>query len=77
MYSKNNCPECNKAVTLLNNFEIPYEIKKVDEEPKYREFLVGEGHRAVPQFYIDGVLLPGGYNNLSKMTKDEILNKLQ
>jgi glutaredoxin 3 len=71
VYSKNNCPFCDKAKYLLETKGIAYEEVKIDETPEAREFVMSEGHRTVPQIYKDGKLLvEGGYMGLSKQPDD-------
>ena len=71
VYSKNNCPFCDKAKGLLKLKGIAYTEVKIDEVPEAREFVVAEGHRTVPQIYQDGKLLvEGGYTGLARQTPD-------
>lgn len=69
VYSKNNCPFCDRATALLESKEIPFTVIKMEDEPGAREFLVDQGLRSVPQIFKDGVLLPGGFQGLAD--KDE------
>ena len=69
VYSKNNCPFCDRAKALLESKEIPFQVIKMEDEPGAREFLMEQGLRSVPQIFKDGVLLPGGYQGLAG--KDE------
>ena len=32
IYSKKNCSYCDRAVALLETMDIPFEIKKIDED---------------------------------------------
>ena len=67
IYSKNNCPFCDKAKGLLKLKGIEYTEIKIDEVPEAREFVISEGHRTVPQIYRDGKLLvEGGFQGLQK-----------
>jgi glutaredoxin 3 len=67
VYSKNHCPFCDKAKSLLKLKGINYTEIKIDEDPAAREFVLGQGHRTVPQIYRNGELLvEGGYQGLSK-----------
>lgn len=71
IYSKNNCPFCDKAKGLLQLKGISYEEVKIDESSEAREFVVGEGHRTVPQIYKDGKLLvEGGYQGLARQPQE-------
>ena len=69
MYSKNNCPFCDRAKALLESKDIPFKVIKMEDEPDARGFLMDQGLRSVPQIFKDGVLLPGGYQGLAG--KDE------
>ena len=67
VYSKNNCPYCVQAKNLLTLKGIEYQEIKIDEDSEAREFVLGEGHRTVPQIYQDGKLLvEGGYQGLAR-----------
>jgi glutaredoxin 3 len=69
VYSKNNCPFCDRAKALLESKGIPFKTIMMEETPDAREFLMDQGLRSVPQIFKDGVLLPGGYQGLAG--KDE------
>jgi glutaredoxin 3 len=69
IYSKNNCPFCDRAIALLESKEIPFKIIKMEENTGAREFLMEQGLRSVPQLFKNGVLLPGGFQGLA--SKDE------
>ena len=69
VYSKNNCPFCDRAKALLESKDIPFRVIKMEDEPDARGFLMDQGLRSVPQIFKDGVLLPGGYQGLAG--KDE------
>jgi len=53
VFSKNNCPECAKAMALLDAKGVPYKVEKVEENENVRPFLLAMGHRSVPQIYKD------------------------
>ena len=77
LYTKNNCGYCLQAKALLNNNDIPYMEVNVDNEPLALEFLVGEGHRTMPQIYPNGKLfVEGGFTGLSTMGADAIKEEL-
>ena len=77
VYSKNNCPYCVQAKSLLQLKGIEYEEVKIDESTEAREFVLGEGHRTVPQIYKDGKLLvEGGFQGLKKQN-EEFFNQLK
>jgi glutaredoxin 3 len=71
VYSKNNCPFCVQAKNLLKLKGIDFEEVKIDEDTDAREFILGEGHRTVPQIYQNGKLLvEGGYQGLARQDNE-------
>ncbi len=77
VYSKANCPFCDKAKALLKLKGVEYTEIRIDEDAAAREFIVGQGHRTVPQIYQNGELLvEGGFQGLSKQS-DEFFNKIK
>ena len=73
VYSKNHCPFCDQAKALLNSKSIPFTEVKIDEDADARAFIVGEGHRTVPQIYKDGALfVSGGFNGLRQLNEDQL-----
>jgi glutaredoxin len=72
VYSKNNCPECTKAMSLLDSKGLTYTVVKIDEKPDARDFLIAAGHKSVPQIYNDnGLVVEGGYKALTKLTDEQ------
>ena len=69
VYSKNNCPFCDRAIALLESKDIPFKVIKMEENTGAREFLMEQGLRSVPQIFKNGILLPGGFQGLAG--KDE------
>lgn len=57
IYSKAGCPQCDSAKTLLKEWEIDYKEVRIDIDNEAREFVLGEGHRSVPQLYVGRYLL--------------------
>jgi glutaredoxin len=51
VYSKNNCSRCDESIAILKQHGIKHDVIKLDRDPKSREWLIGKGHREVPQFY--------------------------
>jgi len=77
VYSKANCPFCDKAKGLLKLKGVAFEEIRIDQDTEAREFIMGEGHRTVPQIYQDGKLLvEGGFQGLSKKS-DEFFQQLK
>jgi glutaredoxin len=65
VYTKNNCPFCDRAKSLLESKGKVYIAVNIEENPNEREFLVNQGLRSVPQIFKDDVLLPGGFQGLA------------
>jgi len=59
VYSKDKCPNCISAMNYLDNNNIDYVVIKIDLDQNARNFLVSNGHRAVPQVYADNKHLGG------------------
>jgi glutaredoxin len=77
VYSKNNCPFCDKAKYLLKTKNIAYTEIKIDEDQEAREWLIAQGHRTAPQIYLgDELFVEGGYQGLARLTDEELFNKL-
>lgn len=77
LYSKKNCPFCVQAANLLRSKNINFNEIKIDEDFEAREFILREGHRTVPQIYLnDKLFVEGGFTGLSKLTEDQLWGKL-
>lgn len=77
VYSKSNCPFCDKAKHLLTTKNIAFEVVNIEEAPESRQWLMEQGHRAVPQIYKDGELfVEGGYQGLVKLSDNDLKEKL-
>jgi glutaredoxin len=75
IFSKPNCPFCERAKQYLDNLDIEYNAIDITKNPMDHSFLVREGHRTVPQFYQDdNLLFEGGYNQLVQYSKEQINN---
>ena len=77
VYSKNNCPFCDKAKQLLNNNSVDYKTVNIDEDQEARSWLMTQGHRSVPQIYKDDELfVEGGYQGLARLSIEQLQEKL-
>jgi glutaredoxin len=78
VYSKANCPFCDQAKNYLKNKNINYREIRIDQDTEARDFIMSQGHRTVPQIYMDGkVFVEGGWQGLSKMSYTDILNEIE
>jgi glutaredoxin len=75
VYSKNQCPFCDRAKQLLESREVKFTEINVSENPEAREYLLEQGLRSVPQIYRGTTLIPGGYQGLAGLSEDEF-NKI-
>lgn len=77
VYSKTHCPYCIQAKSLLNSRGIEYEEVNIEENQEARMFVLEQGHRTVPQLYIDGSLLvEGGFSGLAKLSENELKERI-
>jgi glutaredoxin len=77
VYSKTVCPYCVNAKNLLKARGIDFQEVNIEEDDDGRDFLVSQGHRTVPQLYLNGELfVEGGWQGLSKLTPEQLNEKL-
>ena len=65
VYTKNNCPFCDRAKALLESRGVEYRAINLEDQPDARDFLVDQGLRSVPQIFNGTTLLSGGYQGLA------------
>jgi glutaredoxin len=65
VYSKNNCPYCVRAKSLLESKGVDYKEVNIEEDQDSRQFLLDQGLRSVPQIFNGTTLLQGGYQGLA------------
>lgn len=75
LYTKDHCPYCDGAKSLLKSWNEDFTEVDIMEEG-VRDFLIGEGHKTMPQIYFEGKLLvEGGYTGLSKVSYEQLQEK--
>jgi len=52
------------AKQLLEMFGFDYEAINIEQDSEAREWLLNEGHRSVPQIYVNEHLVEGGFSGL-------------
>jgi glutaredoxin len=70
IYTKNNCPFCDRAKSLLESRGVAYNAINLEQQPDAREFLVDQGLRSVPQIFNGTTLLQGGYQGLAAQPEE-------
>lgn len=70
VYTKNNCPFCDRAKALLESRGVEYRAINLEDQPDARDFLVDQGLRSVPQIFNGTTLLPGGYQGIAGQPED-------
>ena len=70
VYSKENCPHCALAKTLLETYSLPHKILKLGEDVDLEEFKRDNPNvRSVPYILFNEEVI-GGYDELSRRLAD-------
>jgi len=77
IYTKTHCPYCDQAKQMLDAFGYEYESINIEENSAARDFVIHEGHRTVPQIYVNDVLIKGGFNTLKEQGINAISTLLE
>ena len=78
VYSKTVCPYCVQAKNFLKSKNIVFNEINIEQDQEARDFIMEQGHRTVPQIYFNGSLfVEGGWQGLSKMSAEQILEKIE
>ena len=76
IYSREDCPICSKAKTMLHKWNIDFNDIPLDNESARLDFeTVTNGADTVPQIIIDGKLI-GGFSELTELHMDGELQHL-
>lgn len=66
VWTKDQCPYCDRAKALLNLKGITYEERRIGDGYTRENLLAAVPHaRTVPQIFLDGALI-GGYTELKQ-----------
>jgi len=77
VFSKEGCPQCDRAKALLTRHGFIYDEVRIDENEEAREFVISEGHRSVPQLYVnESLLVEGGFTGLKELTIKQIQQRI-
>jgi NADH-dependent peroxiredoxin subunit F len=76
IYSKEWCPFCSKAKSLLQSKQLEYvELDLTSDLQREQEMIERSGRRTVPQIFIDGQSV-GGYDDLAQLNATGELDRL-
>ena len=77
VYSTASCGFCNMAKVKLDQWNIPFEEVRIDQDPAAMKDFVARtnGARTVPQILIDGNPI-GGFSELTELHMDGELDEL-
>ena len=77
VYTRDWCGYCDMAKGHLQKLDIPYEEKNIGYDKEAKEFVLGEGHKTVPQIYYKGKLfVGGGAEGLISLSKEKIQSRI-
>ena len=65
IYTRDDCPFCDMAKTLLESHGVEFTTVNVSEKSEARDFLIDQGLRSVPQIFNGTTLIQGGYQGLA------------
>jgi glutaredoxin 3 len=68
VFSKSNCPYCDRAKQLLESRGVPFTEVNIEKDPESRQMLIDQGLRSVPQIFYGYELIPGGFDGLAKQS---------
>ena len=68
IYGAEWCTYCKQAVSLCETKSLPYDYIDIDDSANLRslEERLGSKVRTVPQIFLNGQLVPGGFNGLKQ-----------
>jgi glutaredoxin 3 len=70
VYSKSNCPFCDRAKSLLESKGIEFKTVSIEEDQDARQHLLDLGLRSVPQIFNGTTLIQGGYQGIAAKGKE-------
>jgi glutaredoxin-like protein NrdH len=76
VYSTPNCSHCEQAKEYLTDRAIPFIMVNLQEDTEAMNFVRSQGHRSVPQIYLEGQQLVNGWPALRELSAAQILEKI-
>ncbi len=78
IYSKDWCPYCSKAKSLLQSKQLDYtEVDITSDQTREQEMIERPGRRTVPQIFIGGEFIGGATDVLEKHQTGELQTRLR
>lgn len=77
VYSKSNCPFCDRAKALLESKGVDYKVVSIEEDQDARQHLLDMGLRSVPQIFNGTTLIQGGYQGIAGKDDDAFWTTLK
>lgn len=71
IYGKPNCQGCEQAKALLDSKGIGYQYIDVMRTPSAQALFRESGFRSVPQIFLNGEHIEGGFEGLKKKLEKE------
>lgn len=75
IYCSDSCPFCQQAYQLLENHNIKYQKKYVNNQNDWDEMMEKTGRNTVPQVFINDIHI-GGFDNLFAAQQSGKLSKI-
>jgi glutaredoxin 3 len=76
VYCTLSCGYCARAIRLLDNKGVEYQLLRLDQNPALREEMENRSKRtSVPQIFIDDVHV-GGFDDMAELDMDDKLDPM-
>lgn len=69
LYSSTNCSGCKSLKMRLDNWNITYEVKQIDQNAEAKMKLLNKGFRTVPQLEVNGEFV----KDLLSLSKEQLI----
>lgn len=73
VYTKTDCPYCDKVKVILSEKSIPYNVIVMDDDDERKTFYAKHGVKTVPQAFDEEGLLIGGYRETERHVNNQNL----
>ena len=78
LYSKPDCPYCDRAADYLKRNNFLFTKVDVIEDANALDFIKSKGHKTVPQVYYENrLLVEGGYDGLKALQPTDLTLRIQ